>query len=71
MNVFERLRYEKDLTQQEVADGAGISRGTVIKLEQLRDPKPSAPVAKALASFYGVPLAELMPSDRDSKAKAA
>jgi transcriptional regulator with XRE-family HTH domain len=63
MNRFEQLRYEKGLTQQQVADGAGISRGTVIRLEQIRDPKPTAVVANALADFYGVPLTDLMPAD--------
>jgi len=71
MNVFERLRYEKGLTQREVAVGAGISRATVIRLEQLREPKPSVPVARALAVFYEVPLADLLPTDNDAPRRVA
>lgn len=60
MNRFERLRYEKNLTQQQVADGAGVSRGTIIRLEGHRDPKPSVDVARRLATFYEVSLDELL-----------
>lgn len=60
LNRFERLRYERGLTQQEVADGAGISRGTVMRLEQLRNAKPTAHVANALARFYGLTVSELL-----------
>lgn len=64
MNRFEELRYERGLTQQQVADGAGISRGTVIRLERSRRPKPTAGVAKALAEFYEITLGDLLPVDR-------
>jgi len=66
MNRFQVLRYERGLTQREVAEGAGISRGTVMRLEQLRDPKPSGPVATALAEFYGLSLAALLGADREA-----
>lgn len=63
MNRFEQLRYERNLTQEQVAAGAGISRGTVLRLEQLREPKPTAKVANALAAFYGITVAELLGID--------
>jgi transcriptional regulator with XRE-family HTH domain len=71
MNRFEHLRYERGLTQQQVADGAGISRGTVIRLEQSRYPKPTATVANALADFYGLPITDLMPLDPDHDRQVA
>jgi transcriptional regulator with XRE-family HTH domain len=70
MNRFEQLRYERGLTQRQVADGAGISRGTVIRLERSRNPKPTAPVANALAAFYELAITDLMPLDPHEKAAA-
>lgn len=63
LNRFERLRYERGLTQQQVADGAGISRATVISLERARRPKPTARTANALADFYEITVSELLSGD--------
>lgn len=71
MNSYERLRFERKLTQQQLADGAGISRGTVIRLEQARNPKPTQSVANALADYYGISLAELLAAELSSKEEAA
>lgn len=71
MNRFERLRFERKLTQQELADGAGISRGTVIRLEQMRNPKPTQAVANALADYYEITLDELLAVEPDSGKAAA
>jgi transcriptional regulator with XRE-family HTH domain len=68
MNRFARLRFERGLTQQEVADGAHISRATVIRLEQQRHPKPTAVVLSALARFYRVPISDLLPSENGKAA---
>lgn len=68
MNRFELMRYERGLTQQEVAEGAGVSRPTVMRLEQLREPKPTVRVAKALADFYGMTVAEFLGLDERSVA---
>jgi transcriptional regulator with XRE-family HTH domain len=59
MNRFERLRFERGLTQAEVATGAEISIRTVIRLER-EERKPSAAIVKALADFYEIPVAELL-----------
>jgi DNA-binding XRE family transcriptional regulator len=59
MNRFELLRYERGLTQAEVAEGSGIPVRTIRSLE-VGDPKPSAPTAKALASFYEISISDLL-----------
>jgi len=69
MNRYERLRFERKLTQQQLADAAGISRGTVIRLEQARTPKPTQAVANALADYYKVPVSELL-AEPDTKQAA-
>jgi transcriptional regulator with XRE-family HTH domain len=60
MTRYEQLRYERNLTQQDVARGAGISRPTVIRLEQDAAAKPSPAVAHKLAKFYEISLGELL-----------
>ena len=62
MNRLRRLRYEKGATALEVAAATGISRRT---LDRYEDPEcdglPTAPVAKALADYYGVPMEAIWP----------
>lgn len=70
MNRFELLRYERGLTQGEVADGSGIPVRTVRSLEDANAGRPSAPTAKALADFYGMTVAELLELPTDDR-KAA
>lgn len=70
MNRFKALRYERGLTITDVAKGAQISRPTVYALEQ-SDAVPSAPVAKALADFYGVTVAELLGANGNDAPVAA
>lgn len=60
MNRFKRLRYERGLTQGDVALGTGLSRPTLRALETAENPKPSAPVAKALADFYELSVGDLL-----------
>lgn len=60
MNRFEQLRVERGLTQVAVAAGAGVSRGTIVRLEGAADPWPTAPVAKRLADFYGISVSQLL-----------
>lgn len=55
MNALVALRYQRGLTQQEVADGAGIGRHTLHRLESGDVARPQARVVKALADFYEVP----------------
>lgn len=58
MNRFEQLRFERGLTVRDVQRGAGLSYPTLARLE--RGGEPSAPVAKALADFYGITVGELL-----------
>lgn len=53
------LRTAKGLTQQEVADGAGLSLRAYQNYERgLRDPQRAALIS--LADFYGISLDELV-----------
>lgn len=63
MNRYELLRYERGLTQGQVAEGAGIPVRTVRSVEN-ETVRPTAPTAKALADFYGMTVAELLELDR-------
>jgi transcriptional regulator with XRE-family HTH domain len=60
MNRFKALRYERGLTIIEVARGAQVSRPTLYDLEREGAELPSAPIAKKLADFYGLTVAELL-----------
>lgn len=66
MNRLEQLRYERGLTQRQVAEGAGVSRTTVNRLERAANPKPHAAVAHALARFYGVSVTDLLTESREA-----
>jgi transcriptional regulator with XRE-family HTH domain len=68
VNRFEQLRCERELTQEQVAAGSGVSRGTVLRLENLRDPKPSHATARALADFYGITVPALLGTDEQAAA---
>lgn len=71
MNRYERFRVERGLTQVAVAEGAGVSRGTVIRLERAAQPWPSGPVAKALADFYEISVTELLGNNGDGESAGA
>lgn len=60
MNRWYLLRVEHGMTQQEVADKAGLSRQTVARLEQKADVEPNAPTIKKLADCYGVAVEGLL-----------
>lgn len=68
MNRYERLRCDRELTQEQVAEGSGVSRGTVLRLENLANPKPSHKVARALAEFYGITVEALIGVDEQKDA---
>jgi transcriptional regulator with XRE-family HTH domain len=61
VNRWYRLRVEHGMTQQEVADKAGLSRQTVARLEYKADVEPNAPTIKKLADCYGLKVEELIP----------
>lgn len=60
MNRFELLRYERGESVAGVAARSGVAVGTLRRLEAEEDVKPSAPVAKALANYYGLSIADLL-----------
>lgn len=61
MNRYELLRYERGESVAHVAAKTGIAVGTLRRLEDPDlDAKPTAPVAKALAAYYGLTITELL-----------
>ena len=60
MNPYLRLRLENQLTQQELAEKAGVSRFTIMRLEAAAEPKPTPKVAVGLATAYELDVEELM-----------
>ena len=56
---IKRLRTERGLTLQEVADQAGLTRGWLSKVENFRV-TPSLPALANIAVALGVPLSELV-----------
>lgn len=55
-NEIRRLRFEHgEMTQQELADKVGVTRQTVIAIEQ-RKYSPSLEAAFRIAAAFGVPL---------------
>lgn len=69
MNRFGQIRYKRGLSLREVAEGSGVSRSTVIRLEN--GAKATAPVARKLADYYKVQVSDLLPADPDSGKAAA
>jgi transcriptional regulator with XRE-family HTH domain len=63
VNRFKQLRYERGLTQQQVANGSGVSLSTIIRLERTdgKPLKPGAATVKRLAGFYGLKVTDLVP----------
>ncbi len=57
-NRLEQFRDQKGLTQQELADLAGVSRQTIISLERGRY-NPSITLAFRLARLFGITVEEL------------
>lgn len=58
-NEIRRLRFERgEMTQQALADAAGVTRQTVIAIEQGRY-SPSLEVAFRIARALGAPLEEV------------
>jgi|GEM_PF-4785296 len=69
MSRWEALRYARGVTRAELARETGISRSTLERLERPDSPgrqqtkTPTAPVASALARFYGVAVEQLLNGD--------
>jgi putative transcriptional regulator len=54
-NRLKTLRAERDLTQQQLAEGIGVIRQTVIAIEQNKY-QPSVVLALRLAAFFETPV---------------
>lgn len=72
MTRLRLLRFQRGLTQTEVAATVGISRVWLSALEtgkaDIRD--LNAPIAKALADFYDITVESLLGLEQDPKAAA-
>jgi transcriptional regulator with XRE-family HTH domain len=60
MNRIKLLRYDRGLTMSDVQVKTGVSYPTLRALEEADEPQPTAPIAKTLADFYEVTVAELL-----------
>lgn len=70
MNWLVKLRYERGLTQGEVAEGSGVSRGT-LHLIETRDAMPSAPIARKLADYFSLTVEQLVELARPTTGAAS
>ena len=63
-----KLRFEKgEMTQQQLADIAGVTRQTIIAIEQGKY-APSLPLAFKIALAFGVPLESVFQYEPESPA---
>jgi len=71
-NNIRRLRFDRsEMTQQELAEKVGVTRQTVIAIEQDKY-SPSLEVAFRIARVFGVPLEEVFQYEgADSEADSA
>jgi transcriptional regulator with XRE-family HTH domain len=58
--VIKELRTERGLTQEQVAQKAGVTKNYITMLETGARKTPSLPVLKRLAKALGVPVTELL-----------
>jgi XRE family transcriptional regulator of biofilm formation len=58
--VLKKLRQERGLTQEQVANSAKVTRFYISQLETGLRKSPSLPVLKRLAKTLGVPVATLL-----------
>ena len=65
-NQIKELRARREMTQQELADKIGVTRQTVIAMEQDKY-SPSLETAFKVAFVFGVPLEECFQYDARGK----
>mgnify|MGYP000945919550 CR=1 FL=1 len=65
-NQIRRLRFEHgEMTQQQLADKAGVTRQTIIAIEAGKY-APSLPLAFRIARAFGLPLEEVFQYDNQA-----
>lgn len=65
-NQIRRLRFEHgEMTQQQLADNAGVTRQTIIAIEAGKY-APSLPLAFRIARAFGLPLEEVFQYDNQA-----
>ena len=71
-NQIRRLRFDNDeMTQQQLADKAGVTRQTIIAIEAGKY-APSLPLAFKIARTFGKPIEDVFQyKDEDSRSSAA
>ena len=71
-NQIRRLRFENgEMTQQQLADEAGVTRQTIIAIESGKY-APSLPLAFKIARTFGKPIEDIFQyKDEDSQSSAA
>jgi putative transcriptional regulator len=65
-NRLKVLRAERNWSQAELAERAGVSRQTINALETGRD-DPSLPLAFKLADIFRLPIEEIFDPERDGQ----
>ena len=65
-NRVRELRSQRGLSQAEVAAALGVSRQTVISIENGRY-LPSLPLAFRIGHFFGLPLEKIFESDAEQE----
>ena len=68
-NNIRKLRFfHGEMTQQQLADGVGVTRQTIIAMEQEKY-SPSLELAFRIAHVFGVPLEEVFSYDAERESK--
>lgn len=57
-NSIKKMRLDKDITQEQLAEAVGVSRQTIVAIEK-GNYTPSLLLAIQLASFFKVPIEKL------------
>ena len=65
-NTLRELRAQREMTQQELADKIGVTRQTVIAIEQDKY-SPSLETAFKIAMVFGVPLEKVFQYEAGKK----
>jgi putative transcriptional regulator len=69
-NQIRRLRFENgEMTQQQLADAAGVTRQTIIAIEAGKY-APSLTLAFKIAQVFAVPLEDVFQYEQDSRQEA-